>query len=267
MQDRMQAQVTGSGEPLVLVPGGLTGWASWEPHAARLSSERRVVRVQLLAVQYGLEGRPLGPDYGVGTETAALRRTIQGLALGDPIDLVAWSFGALVTLDYALAFPEDVRSLVLIEPPARWLLTPEDRAEPAIAAALATLDQLRGDITEQMLADFLRTAGFASPDTEVRELPQWPRWLPFRQSLRHAPAALAHRDDPERLRRLDVPVLLVKGTGSSAFLHRALARLAERLPRAEVAEWPGGHAPHLASMDPFLARLAQFHAQARTHHS
>ena len=55
----MQTQVVGEGAPVVLVPGGLTGWLSWEPHAQRLSQTRKVVRVQLLSVQYGLEGRNL----------------------------------------------------------------------------------------------------------------------------------------------------------------------------------------------------------------
>jgi hypothetical protein len=32
---KMKARVTGEGAPLVLVPGGLTGWASWEPFVFR----------------------------------------------------------------------------------------------------------------------------------------------------------------------------------------------------------------------------------------
>ena len=34
--------------PIVLVPGGLSGWVSWKPHAEVLSKNFRVVRVQLL---------------------------------------------------------------------------------------------------------------------------------------------------------------------------------------------------------------------------
>jgi len=45
---KMLSKVTGEGSPIVLVPGGLTGWLSWEPHAERLARTRRVARVQLL---------------------------------------------------------------------------------------------------------------------------------------------------------------------------------------------------------------------------
>ena len=72
---KMLAKVTGKGPPLVLVPGGLTGWLSWEPHAERLVANRKVVRVQLLNVQYGLENRPLPLGYSVKMEAQALAAT------------------------------------------------------------------------------------------------------------------------------------------------------------------------------------------------
>jgi len=34
--------------PIVLVPGGLSGWVSWKPHAEIFSKNHRVIRVQLL---------------------------------------------------------------------------------------------------------------------------------------------------------------------------------------------------------------------------
>src|SRR3972149_1516826 len=78
----MKVEVAGTGDPLVLVPGGLTGWVSWKPHAEQLAATYRVVRVQLLVVEYGLDGTPLPPDYSVETESAALRRALDGLGIG-----------------------------------------------------------------------------------------------------------------------------------------------------------------------------------------
>ena len=54
----MQRETIGAGDPLVLVPGGLTGWISWKGHAETLSVEYRVTRVQLLNVDLGLRGEP-----------------------------------------------------------------------------------------------------------------------------------------------------------------------------------------------------------------
>src|SRR6266478_3312539 len=73
---KMQYEVTGNGRPIVLVPGGLTGWASWEPFVKMFSDKRTVIRVQLLGVQFGLEDRPLPEDYSVKTESHALAATL-----------------------------------------------------------------------------------------------------------------------------------------------------------------------------------------------
>src|SRR5687767_1369290 len=56
---RAQAQVLGSGRPVVLLGGGHLGADAWGNVPARLARTHRVVNVQSLAVQYGLEDRPL----------------------------------------------------------------------------------------------------------------------------------------------------------------------------------------------------------------
>jgi len=52
----------------------------------------------------------------------------------------------------------------------------------------------------------------------------------------------------------------VKGTGSMPLHHQVIDELARQLPNAQVAEWPGGHAPHIVSMEPFLERMVDFQA-------
>jgi hypothetical protein len=47
----------GTGEPVVLVPGGLTGWLSWIPHRARLASTRTAIRVQPIHNELESAGR------------------------------------------------------------------------------------------------------------------------------------------------------------------------------------------------------------------
>jgi hypothetical protein len=70
---KMQYKVSGSGPVLVLVPGGLTGWVSWEPFVPRFISNK-VMQVQLLNVQYGLEDKPLPVDYSVRQKAGRLLR-------------------------------------------------------------------------------------------------------------------------------------------------------------------------------------------------
>jgi hypothetical protein len=42
----LTVDVAGEGEPLVLIPGGITGWLSWIPHQERLNHRYRVIRLQ-----------------------------------------------------------------------------------------------------------------------------------------------------------------------------------------------------------------------------
>ena len=256
----MLSEVSGEGRPLVLVPGALTGWLSWIPVAERLAPNRRVVRVQLLAVQLGLDGDSLPPDYSPKTEKIALGEALKALDLAPPVDFAAWSYGAAVTLDFALDHPEWVRTLTLIEPAAFWVLPILD-AE-AERQRDEDLRLSRDDITEDDLERFVRSVALVTPGSNPRDLPQWPVMVRHRQSLRAIPTGWAYRRDRRQLLELATPTLLVRGTGSAPLLHYVIDELAEQLPNAQVAEWPGGHAPHLVSMEPFLERMAAFQASA-----
>jgi pimeloyl-ACP methyl ester carboxylesterase len=256
----MLSEVKGSGSPLVLVGGGLTGWKSWEPFVEHfISKERTAIRVQLLCVQLGLEGRPLPSGYSVKTESAALATTLDSLGYKGQLDVVAWSFGAFISLDYALDHPERIRSLTLIEPPALWVLRETGRFDREAEESAKFFMRFDGDITEDLLEDFLRHAGFVSAGQSPRELPQWESWIPFRQSLRANPYVVTFNDHVKRLQEFKRPLLLVKGSGSTAWLHHVIDGLAENVSASRVVEFIGGHACHLVSREKFLLELEKFH--------
>lgn len=252
--------VAGRGAPLVLVPGGLTGWRSWEPHVEQLARERQVIRTQLLSVAYGLSDTPLPSGYGVSTESRALVNALDELALG-AVDIVGWSYGGEIALDIALDHPERIRSLILIEPAASWVLP--DGGRPGSDASRITHHERRyvdsaGEVSEANLERFLFEAGIVPDDTDPRTLPQWPVWLEHRNSLRIGDAPERHRDSVERLRSFDRPVLLFSGEGSTRQDREIVAVLGRELPDARIEKLPGGHALHLVSLQPFLAILNAF---------
>ncbi len=243
---------------MVLVPGGLTGWLSWKPHAARLSSGYTVVRVQPLNVDLGLSGEPLPHDYSVDMEVDALSSALDTAGIRFA-HFAAWSFGAEVTLSFAARNPRRVRTLTLIEPPAAWVL----RARGAFTSELAehqeklrTLGPL--DVSEEQLAWFCHFAGFVPPGVDPRSLPPWRSWAQHRQSLRHGDAPFRHEEDIARLRSFTKPTLLFKGSASSPWLNDIVDALGGELPQASVHELPGGHALHIASMDRFLEIFGSF---------
>ncbi len=255
---KMLSKITGQGKPIVLVPGGLTGWISWEKHAELLSKTRKVVRVQLLNVQLGFENKPLPPGYSVTTESGALAETLNELNPEKPFDIVGWSYGAMTTLDYILNYPENIRTVTLIEPPAYWVLRSKGPLDNDAQKSAGELSAFDGDITEDLLDKFLGTVGFLQPGESARSLPQWETWKQYRQAVRNSPAVINFNDDARRLKEFPKPVLLVKGTGSAKFLHQIIDALHEYLPNSKVTEMPAGHAPHLVSMDRFMSELGEF---------
>jgi len=54
---------------------------------------------------------------------------------------------------------------------------------------------------------------------------------------------------------------LVKGDGSSGFLHEIADILGEEFPKVRVETLPGGHAMHIFSMPDFMELLTSFIAK------
>ncbi len=254
----MKSEETGRGDPLVLVPGGLTGWLSWKPHAELLASTYRVVRVQLLAVDHGLSGDPLPADYSLETESHALARTLDEMSI-PRAHFAGWSYGGEALLDFALDHPEQVRSLTLIEPPAFWVLRSRGPLSPE---ALDFRERSRsfgpGEVSEAQLAQFAHFAGFVPRDAVPQEMPQWPLWSQHRQSLRTGDAAFRHDDRIARVRAFPRPVLLFKGQGSPDYLREIVDVLGEEFPRARVEELPGAHVLHIVSLPAFMQIFTAF---------
>ncbi len=133
-----------------------------------------MARAQLLSVQFGLENRPLPPQYSVPFESRALGAAIDDMLPEEALDLVAWSYGAMVTLNYALDRPERVRTLTLIEPPAFWVLEATGQMDDLSRREREDLERLHkemvADVTETQLARFVRLAALAPPGTRPEGL-------------------------------------------------------------------------------------------------
>lgn len=246
---------TGEGEPpFVLVPGGLTGWQGWLPLVPALSASRQVVRIQLIANAEGMAGRIGDPSYDTDLERESMALTLDSLGIED-MHLVGWSNGGRAALDFALAFPDRVRTLTAIEPAAYWLV--DDEGARAVGALIA--DCAGRECSEDDVRRFLAGVGVAGPDTDFSALPQWEFWLSCRQvlswygdrALRSAEAGI------EGFEHLDVPTLLVRGTSTAPWLRKVVDLLASGLPNARVVELAGGHASMLESPEAFLAALSE----------
>lgn len=243
----------GQGEPVVLVPGGLTGWLSWIPHQDRLADRHRAIRVQPIHNELGSAGLPGEPGYTAEVEHESLRMTLDELELERP-HLAGWSGGGKALLEFAAAYPARVRTLTLVEPAAYWVLEQLGEQDAVVEELNAFIHSLYGrEVTRDELATFLEYAGFVRDRGDAGSHPNWERWLDHRLALSWQGEELDHPErSVEDLRRVTAPTLLVKGTVTADWLRRVVDVLAARLPQATVLELEGDHACHVESMDRFL---------------
>lgn len=252
----LQVDAQGRGEPIVLVPGGLTGWLSWIPHQVRLAADYQAIRVQPIHNELGSAGQPGDPTYTAETEREALRMTLDALGLDRP-HLAGWSGGGRAVLEFAMEYPDRTRSLTMVEPAAHWVLLELDGLRDDVDQETADVRGFFGrPVTETDLATFLELAGFVERASDAPSHPSWERWLAHRMALSWQGPGL---DDPGRsvaeLASVTCPVLLTRGTRSADADRRLVDVLAERLPNATMVEFEGDHAHHIERLDEFLTVL------------
>lgn len=246
----------GSGEPpLVLLPGGLTGWQSWLPLVPALSADRRVVRLQPICNAEGLAGNPGDPAYDADVERESIEMTLNEAGVAE-MHLVGWSNGGRIALDFALAHPQRVPTLTLVEPAAYWLVAEEDRSAREFHDYLTAC--AGRELTEDDLLEFLIRVGLGTEDTDFKSLPQWDFWFSCRQALSWGGEKMTSSAAAgiEGFERLDVPTLVIRGRSTSPWLSHVADLLASEMPDASLLELDGGHACILEHPEEFATALA-----------
>jgi non-heme chloroperoxidase len=253
----------GRGEPLVLLHGGQGDYRSWGPQMEAFSRRYRVISYSR---RYNYPNdNPLTASYrSAYTDADDLAAFIRHLNLGR-VHLVGTSAGALAALVLAIKHPKTVGSMVLAEPPVhRWARDdPQGEAlyrrfmisiwEPAAAAFKAGDDQ--GAM--RILVDGFAGAGrFDGLPPEARAVAM--------QNSRFFKAATSSADpfpavSKGKVRRLDMPVLIVTGENTlrlHKFVNEELARL---LPKAERVTIPqAGHGSARENPQAFNAAVTKF---------
>jgi pimeloyl-ACP methyl ester carboxylesterase len=254
----LQTDVKGEGDAIVLVPGGLTGWVSWMPHQERLAPRYKVVRVQPIHNELGSQGQRGDPTYNAETERETLRMTIDELKIPSA-HFGGWSGGGRALIEFALEYPDRVRSLTLVEPAAYWALEQLGEKDPLLDETNDFLRARAGeDITEDDLAQFLRSAGFVQPSEDPRQHPNWERWVSHRMALSWQALIESSGRSIDELSGITAPTLLVKGTRSTDEDRRVVDVVAERIPNSAVTELEGDHACHIQEIDKFLEAFEKY---------
>jgi pimeloyl-ACP methyl ester carboxylesterase len=183
---RLWHEIYGEGEPLVLVPGGLTTIPEMMTMIAPLSKRRQVVALELQG-----HGRTADTDRPLafatlGDDVAAL---IDALGLGKA-DVVGYSLGADVALRVAIQHPEKVRRLVVIS-----TAYARDGWYPEVQAGMASVNSSLAEAMKQ------------TPTGQYSR--QWPEPQRFPQFLDKLGKMMSEPYDwSAEIRKLPMPVML-----------------------------------------------------------
>lgn len=222
---------------------------AWAPLMAELGRQMTMTAFDLPGHGRSAEWEP--ELWGAADYLGAAATTARGLLrqAGGPVEVIGHSFGALVALAAALAEPERVRSLTLIEPVLFAALNGRpawddylDRTAPFRNALLAGEDALAAEL-------FVGLWGNGQPWAEVdaRQRGNFIRRIRLLAAI--APANEEDSADllqPGRLEALAMPVLLIRGDRSPGSIPAVMEVLAGRVPGARTAVVAG--AGHMAPL-------------------
>lgn len=211
---------------------------AWAAMAAHLADD-------LTITAFDKPGHGKSADWDGTRDFIALTARIAEGFIDGPVDLIGHSGGAVAALRLALAMPEAVRSLTLIEP----VLFAAARGFPEwdmFAIGMAPyLQALEDDDRETAARVFTTVWGSGTPWAEQDARTR--AYVAARIHLIRASfPALADDNggllDEGGLETLDLPVMLIAGARSPAVIHRINEEIAARLPDVGVATVDGaGH--------------------------
>jgi 3-oxoadipate enol-lactonase len=248
---RIAYEEQGQGRPVVLIHGANLDRTMWDDQVPELARHYRVIRYDVRG--FGKSARNVEQPYGLHEDLLGLLDSLHV----DKADLVGLSLGGRVAIDFALAYPNRVRSLVLAAPAVTG--APFDATEPWIADYMKAL-QAKDTIGA---ADaWLRSTAMAPAMTRP-ELVGRVRSLTYRNSgVLAGPPPRERVPQPlawTRLTEVKAPTLLLIGKRDSPLLRMISDTVSARIPglqRVEIAD--SGHLLNIEQPAAFTRALLQF---------
>ncbi len=262
----------GQGPQVVLVHGTPTWSFDWRHVIAGLRATQRVVAMDHLG--FGLSARPPGADYSPEAHARRFRQAMAQVCPEGKVTLVVHDFGGPIALDWALANPGRLQSVVIVN---SWMWSFAD--DPLMRRRAAMVDGWVGRWAYRHLNLSLRAimpSAFANrraltkalhhqylsvfPDADSREQVLYA----LARALTHS-AAFYDSLWARRAALSGVPMAILWGLADTAFTPPILKKWQQAYPHATVSSWPdAGHWPHEEKAEAFLSALrAHLAAPAR----
>jgi pimeloyl-ACP methyl ester carboxylesterase len=251
----MHVEVHGDGRAphLLLVHGICSSRAQWRPNLGPLSEVATPVVVELLG-----HGRSAAPVDRSAYSVAAYIERFEAIreALGAPRWAVCGqSFGAGLTMNYALAHPARVSAQVFTNSNSALRETAPAPTPEQLAARVSAL-QARGRAALEAMPFYPKRSGRLAPQVEDELVCDAAliSLAGMARSMSYTTPGLSVRD---RLADISTPTLLVNGRRERGF--QAVRNLAaDQIDGLEVVDLEGGHPVNLDCAEGFNAAVADF---------
>jgi pimeloyl-ACP methyl ester carboxylesterase len=253
-------EMSGSGEPLVLVHGSWGDHHNWDAVVSPFADAFQVLSYDRRG--HSDSERPAGQG-SVFEDADDLAALIDELGIA-PAHVAGNSFGAAVALRAATRRPEVFRSLIVHEPPLFPLL-----AGTELEPALLEVQRRIGAVVELLQGGDHKSAARLFVDTIAFGPGAWDGQLTAEMRevyVANAPTFLDEVHDPDALQmdldalsQFDRPVLLTSGTKSAPFFGPVVDMVADPLPRAERVTIDGAdHVPHISIPERYVELVTAF---------
>jgi pimeloyl-ACP methyl ester carboxylesterase len=159
---KMYYEIRGTGEPLILLHGGVVGITMFGPNLEALAEKRRVIAVELQGHGHTADiDRPLSYE-AMADDVAAL----MGYLGIEQADVMGYSLGGGVALQTAIRHPALVRRLVVVAAPCK-----RDGFYPEVLAAMAQMGPGAAEgMRKSPLAQMYPNVNWAVLFTKLRDL-------------------------------------------------------------------------------------------------
>lgn len=210
----------GTGSPLFLIHGGHGAWPHWHANFEALARRHTVVAIDMPG--FG-ESDTIDDIHHIDRISFPVWEAIRIIRMGEcrerppaPIDIAAFSFGTVVAASLASHHPNEVRRLLLINPPGLGPVPDEVKAIQARASQLAREQGVRAGIgltlRELMLSQPERASEAALDMLEYcvrntrfvsRSLSRATHLMPILERLEMPVHVVLGQDDPHQRHALD----------------------------------------------------------------
>ncbi len=231
---------------IVLLHGSNADLYAWQPWADRLRSEYRIIRFD--QVGHGLTGPAPDGDYSTAAFVKTVDQVADALSL-DTFVLGGNSMGGGIALAYAMAHPERLSGLILVDASGAPVKRDGDGGNIGFTIArIPVVNNLMTWITprsiiERSLSQSVSNQAIVTPQAVDRY------WELLRYPGNRA-ATLARFGQPRKsfseaeVRQVKMPTLIIWGEEDALIPFAAAAWFAENLPDTASISYPGiGHLP------------------------